>query len=91
MAWATAYGYQITFICGEVKRPQRNIVLGQVLAAFIPGFFLCWFAVGLVNVMGQDFMGAVAWIENDGSGAGAENYSRTIKLGEGVGAAMAAM
>ena len=75
IAWATAYGYQITFICGEVKRPQRNIVLGQVLAAVIPGFFLCWFAVGIVNVMGQDFMGAIAWIENDGSGAGAENYS----------------
>lgn len=64
VAWATAYGYQITFICGEVKRPQRNIVLGQVLAAIIPGFFLVWFATGLVHVMGQDFLGAVAYIDN---------------------------
>jgi amino acid transporter len=60
IAWATAYGYQITFICGEVKRPQRNIVLGQVLAAVIPMVFLVWFSWGLVNVMGQDFLGAVA-------------------------------
>ncbi len=64
VAWATAYGYQITFICGEVKRPQRNIVLGQVLAAIIPGFFLVWFATGLVHVMGQDFLGAIAFIDN---------------------------
>ncbi len=74
VAWATAYGYQITFICGEVKRPQRNIVLGQVLAALIPGFFLSWFAVGLVNVMGQDFMGAIAWMENNGEGAAYDEY-----------------
>jgi len=67
IAWATAYGYQITFICGEVKRPQRNIVLGQVLAAVIPAVFLVWFAVGLVNVMGQDFLGALAYIDNEGA------------------------
>ena len=75
VAWATAYGYQITFICGEVKRPQRNIVLGQVLAALIPGFFLCWFAVGMVNVMGQDFLGSIAWIENNAEGPAYDNYS----------------
>jgi APA family basic amino acid/polyamine antiporter len=66
IAWATAYGYQITFICGEVKRPQRNIVLGQVLAAVIPMVFLMWFAWALVNVMHQDFLGAVAVADNDG-------------------------
>ncbi|MBN1678183.1 MAG: APC family permease [Candidatus Thermoplasmatota archaeon] len=64
IAWATAYGYQITFICGEVKRPQRNIVLGQVLAAIIPMVFLVWFSWGLVNVMHQDFLGAIAYIDN---------------------------
>jgi len=75
VAWATAYGYQITFICGEVKRPQRNIVLGQVLAALIPGFFLCWFAIGLTNVMGQDFLGAIAWVENNAEGPTYDSYA----------------
>jgi amino acid transporter len=75
VAWATAYGYQITFICGEVKRPQRNIVLGQVLAALIPGFFLSWFAISLVGVMHQDFLGSVAWMENNGEGAAYDQYS----------------
>jgi amino acid transporter len=80
IAWATAYGYQITFICGEVKRPQRNIVLGQVLAAVIPMVFLIWFSWGLVNVMHQDFLGAVAVIDNDGLDAftlstGSNTYS----------------
>ncbi len=75
VAWATAYGYQITYICGEVKRPQRNIVLGQVLSAVIPCFFLSWFAVGMVDVMGQDFMGTIAYIENYGDGPAYENYT----------------
>ena len=73
IAWATAYGYQITFICGEVKRPQRNIVLGQVLAAVIPAVFLVWFSWGLVDVMHQDFLGAIAYIDN-GEGASVDSF-----------------
>ena len=75
IAWATAYGYQITFICGEVKRPQRNIVLGQVLAAVIPAVFLVWFSWGLVNVMGQDFLGAIAYIDNAEEGASLDAFT----------------
>ena len=78
IAWATAYGYQITFICGEVKRPQRNIVLGQVLAAVIPAVFLIWFSWGLVNVMGQDFLGAIAYIDNADSGASQDAFSLSV-------------
>jgi amino acid transporter len=74
IAWATAYGYQITFICGEVKRPQRNIILGQVLAAVIPAVFLVWFSWGLVNVMHQDFLGAIAFIDN-GEGASVDAFA----------------
>jgi len=75
IAWATAYGYQITYICGEVKRPQRNIILGQVLSAVIPAFFLMYFASALVNVMGQDFLGAVAYIDNGDQGASIDNFT----------------
>jgi amino acid transporter len=87
IAWATAYGYQITFICGEVKRPQRNIVLGQVLAAVIPMAFLIWFSWGLVDVMGQDFLGAIAYVDNEGLDAftlstGSNTYSMISLLTE---------
>jgi APA family basic amino acid/polyamine antiporter len=75
IAWATAYGYQITFICGEVKRPQRNIVLGQVLAAVIPAVFLVWFSWSLVNVMHQDFLGAIAYIDNGDSGTSIDSFT----------------
>jgi amino acid transporter len=78
IAWATAYGYQITFICGEVKRPQRNIILGQVLAAVIPAVFLVWFSWGLVNVMGQDFLGAIAYIDNADEGASLDAFSLSV-------------
>ena len=64
ISWGTAYGYQITFICGEVKRPQRNIILGQVLAALIPGIFMMWFAWGLPRVMGTEFIQAAAYFDN---------------------------
>ena len=78
IAWATAYGYQITFICGEVKRPQRNIILGQVLAAVIPAVFLVWFSWGLVNVMGQDFLGAIAYIDNAGEGPSYDAFTLSV-------------
>lgn len=78
IAWATAYGYQITFICGEVKRPQRNIVLGQVLAALIPMIFLVWFSIGLVNTMGQPFLTSIAYIENGDGGPAADNYTMPV-------------
>lgn len=64
ISWATAYGYQITFICGEVKRPQRNIILGQVLAVVIPGIFMIWFAAGLPRLMGNEFLQAAAYFDN---------------------------
>jgi len=64
VAWPLRMGIRLPSYAVKSRRPQRNIVLGQVLAALIPGFFLSWFAVGLVNVMGQDFMGAIAWMEN---------------------------
>jgi len=64
ISWATAYGYQITFICGEVKRPQRNIIMGQLLAVIIPGMFLLWFAWGLPHVMGGEFVQAAAYFDN---------------------------
>lgn len=64
ISWATAYGYQITFICGEVKRPQRNIILGQVLAVVIPGIFMLWFAAGLPRLMGNEFVQATAFFDN---------------------------
>ena len=66
ISWGTAYGYQITFICGEVKRPQRNIILGQVLAALIPGIFMMWFAWGLPRLMGTEFVQAAAYFDNGG-------------------------
>lgn len=64
ISWGTAYGYQITFICGEVKRPQRNIIMGQILAALIPGIYMLWFGWGLPRLMGGEFVQAIAYFDN---------------------------
>jgi amino acid transporter len=36
--------------------------------------FLSWFALGMVNTMGQEFVGAIAYIEN-GEGPAGDNYT----------------
>ncbi len=63
VAWAAAYGYLITFICGEVKRPEKNIILGQALANFIPSLICIWFAWALPHAVGHDFSIAAAMYE----------------------------
>ena len=64
ISWIMAYGYVITFICGEVKRPQRNILLGQILAMLIPSMIALWFFWGLHRLMGGEFMQAAAYFDN---------------------------
>jgi len=64
VSYLTAYGYMITFICGEVKRPQRNIILGQMLAVIVPSIFAAWFAWGIPRLFGTEFMQAAAYYDN---------------------------
>lgn len=64
-AWATTYGFCIGYIGGEIKRPERNILLAQVLAALIPTIFLAWAGYVLQNNVGYEFMHAIAYIDNE--------------------------
>ncbi len=64
ISWVMAYGYMITFICGEVKRPQRNIILGQVFAVLVPSLLALWFFWGMERLVGREFMQAAAFFDN---------------------------
>jgi len=62
----TMYGYMIAFIGGEIKRPQRNILLAQFLAVIVPVLLASWVTWVAVNTAGIEFMRAGAYIDNVG-------------------------
>ena len=66
IAWATAYGYWIAFVGGEVKRPARNIFMAQVLAALVPSIYCIWLGAVLEKICGPEFLAACAYVDNEG-------------------------
>jgi amino acid transporter len=67
-SWLFAYSYCITFIAGEVKRPDKTIILGNLFAILVPGVFMLWLAAVLYRTVGFEFLSATAWIDNMGEG-----------------------
>jgi len=65
-SWLFAYSYCITFIAGEVKRPDKSIILGNLFAVIVPAFFMVWLAIVLYRAVGFQFLSATAWVENNG-------------------------
>ena len=61
MSWLFAYAYSISFIAGEVKRPDKTIIWSNMFAILVPMVFMLWTAIGLYHVVGQQFLAAGAW------------------------------
>ena len=69
-SWLFAYSYCITFIAGEVKRPDKTIILSNLFAILVPGAFMLWAAVALYGLVEFDFFSATQFIDNAGSDLG---------------------
>jgi APA family basic amino acid/polyamine antiporter len=67
-SWLFAYSYCITFIAGEVKRPDKTIILANLSAILVPAFFMTWLAIVLYRTVGFEFLSATAWVDNMGEG-----------------------
>jgi amino acid transporter len=67
-SWLFAYSYCITFIAGEVKRPDKTIILANLSAILVPAFFMLWLAIVLYRTVGFEFLSATAWLDNTGEG-----------------------
>ena len=65
-SWLFAYSYCITFIAGEVKRPDKTIILANLSAILIPAAFMIWLTAALYNSVGYEFLSATAWVDNNG-------------------------
>jgi amino acid transporter len=62
-SWLFAYSYCITFIAGEVKRPDKTIILANLSAILVPGFFMTWLAIVLYRTVGFQFLSATAFVD----------------------------
>ena len=65
-SWLFAYSYCITFIAGEVKRPDKTIIMANLFAILVPAFFMLWLAIVLYRVVGFEFLSASAWVDSNG-------------------------
>jgi APA family basic amino acid/polyamine antiporter len=69
-SWLFAYSYCITFIAGEVKRPDKTIILSNLFAIIVPGVFMLWAAFGLYHMVEFNFFSATQFVDNAGSDLG---------------------
>lgn len=69
-SWLFAYSYCITFIAGEVKRPDKTIILANLTAVLVPAFFMIWLAAALYHLVGSQWLAASAYVDNIISGGG---------------------
>jgi basic amino acid/polyamine antiporter, APA family len=65
-SWLFAYSYCITFIAGEVKRPDKSIILSNLFAIIVPAVFMILTAIGLYRLVDFNFLSASAWVDNNG-------------------------
>ncbi len=65
-SWLFAYSYCITFIAGEVKRPDKTIILSNLFAIIVPGVFMLWAAVGLYHMVEFNFFSAAMYADYNG-------------------------
>jgi len=65
-AWWARYGLDLNVMAGEIKRPQRNIMIAQVSSVVAPAIFVLAFAILFPSVVGRDFMYALSVADNVG-------------------------
>jgi APA family basic amino acid/polyamine antiporter len=65
-SWLFAYSYCITFIAGEVKRPDKSIILSNLFAILVPGIFMILTAIGLYRLVDFNFLSATAFADENG-------------------------
>jgi len=66
ITWSVSYGFYIGYIGGEIKRPERNILMAQLLSALVPSLVCAWAGYVFQNNLGYEFMGTVAYADNAG-------------------------
>ncbi len=58
-----AYAYCITYVSGEVKKPEKAIIGGNLLAIVVPAVCLIWAGAVLYRVLDFEFISAASWLD----------------------------
>jgi len=58
-----AYAYCITYISGEVKRPDKTIILSNFTAIIVPAAAVIWMGVAMYNIFDFQFIAASGYID----------------------------
>lgn len=58
-----AYAYCITYISGEVKRPDKTIILSNFTAIIVPAAFVIWMGVAMYQLVDFQFVAAAGYID----------------------------
>ena len=71
-SWLFAYAYTVTYVSGEVKRPDKSIMIANLLAILVPAIALIWSGVALYRIADFDFISASQWVDYN---YGVEGYT----------------
>ena len=66
MSWLFAYAYSISFIAGEVKRPDKTIIMSNLFAILVPAAFMLWMGAAMYHSIGFQFLSASGYADNNG-------------------------
>jgi amino acid transporter len=64
-SWLFAYAYFCVFVAGEVKRPDKTLIMANFVAILVPALLMIWTALSMYHTMPFDFISATAWIDNN--------------------------
>lgn len=67
ISWGIIYGYVVTFIAGEIKKPRTTILRSQIITTLISGFFMLWIGLVYQKMLGWEGLHAMAWIAEKGA------------------------
>jgi basic amino acid/polyamine antiporter, APA family len=65
-SWLFAYAYFCVFVAGEVKRPDKTLIMANFTAILVPALLMMWTALAMYRVMPFEFVSSTAWIDNNG-------------------------
>lgn len=64
--WGLAYSYLSAMIGGEIKNVKRTVIVGNMTAAIVTGFFMALAAYIYTQVIGYDFLYSIAYAWSNG-------------------------
>ncbi len=89
-SWLFGASYMTVYVAGEVKRPDRTLILANLFAILVPAVFTVWIVGGLQRLMDHQFMAATSWMDVNGAVPGynlpfSTNFMGLIHIGNGSG------